>query len=253
MIYYFSGTGNSRMVAEHLAELTNDTASSITSPLESDSDSIGLVFPVYAWGMPDILENFVKDVLPGLKKNCSYLYTVMTHGDDMGYADRILDKLLQQHCGKNLDAAFSVRMPNTYVCLPGFDIDSDELARKKVEETVAVLPDIARSICNKEKRVKVTRGGTPWLKSYVLRFLFVKFLVTDKYFRCDKTQCIQCRKCISTCPLHNISLEDDAIHWHGNCTGCLGCYHVCPKHAIHFGKMTKNKGQKQKSIGKEKL
>lgn len=29
-----------------------------------------------------------------------------------------------------------------------------------------------------------------------------------------------------------------------NCTGCLRCYHNCPKRAIEWGKFTRNKGQK---------
>ena len=48
MIYWFSGTGNSRFVAEKLAELTNDTAQNIFMPYTEEHDGIvGLVFPVY--------------------------------------------------------------------------------------------------------------------------------------------------------------------------------------------------------------
>ncbi len=47
MIYWFSGTGNSRFVAEKLAELTNDTAQNIFMPYTEEHDGIvGLVFPV---------------------------------------------------------------------------------------------------------------------------------------------------------------------------------------------------------------
>ncbi|MBR3633787.1 MAG: 4Fe-4S binding protein, partial [Bacteroidaceae bacterium] len=34
-----------------------------------------------------------------------------------------------------------------------------------------------------------------------------------------------------------------SVKWHGNCTGCLACYHHCPTRAIRFGRRTEKKGQ----------
>lgn len=52
MIFYFSGTGNSRWAADRLAALTNDRALDLTRlPDRPDchgETQIGLVFPVYA-------------------------------------------------------------------------------------------------------------------------------------------------------------------------------------------------------------
>ena len=31
--------------------------------------------------------------------------------------------------------------------------------------------------------------------------------------------------------------------WGMDCTSCLACYHVCPQHAVQYGKRTKDKGQ----------
>lgn len=39
-----------------------------------------------------------------------------------------------------MNAAYSLQMPNTYVSLPGFDVDSTELTNKKLKETEAQLP-----------------------------------------------------------------------------------------------------------------
>ena len=54
MIFYFSGTGNSRYVAKHIATLTNDTLVSITEKdIKPTTDArIGLIFPVHAWSAP---------------------------------------------------------------------------------------------------------------------------------------------------------------------------------------------------------
>ena len=60
MIFYFSGTGNSRYIAKHLATLTNDTYISITEKELSPTDDkrIGLFFPVHAWSAPIVMEEF---------------------------------------------------------------------------------------------------------------------------------------------------------------------------------------------------
>ena len=51
-IYYFSGTGNSLVIARNIAEKTKGTIISIPSvmnkeSIESDADVIGIVFPIY--------------------------------------------------------------------------------------------------------------------------------------------------------------------------------------------------------------
>ena len=248
MIYYFSGTGNSLVVARRLAELTGDKK----SPMLSHSDEtqmrgiVGLVFPVYSWGLPWVVDSFIANVLPRLESAPSYIYAVMTCGDDMGYADRLVDRRLMAAYGRGVDAAFSVCMPNTYVCLPGFDVDSEVLAEKKIVSTMGRLPQLAELI-NGHKRVRdLVRGNMPWLKTYVVRPFFNRLLVTDRYFHVDSSRCLACGKCkcVSACPLGNVSRSEDGEPlWRGNCTGCLACYHSCPQHAVQFGTMTKNKGQ----------
>ena len=63
MIYYFSGTGNSKWIAEQLALKTSDIAINLidcSDVLSMDSQTIGVVFPVYAWGVPEVVAEFVK-------------------------------------------------------------------------------------------------------------------------------------------------------------------------------------------------
>ena len=63
MIYYFSGTGNSKWLAEQLASKTEDIAvnlieCSVVSSI--DNQTIGIVFPIHAWGVPEPVLEFVK-------------------------------------------------------------------------------------------------------------------------------------------------------------------------------------------------
>ena len=241
MIYYFSGTGNSLQVARGLADALGERLCPMQTlpmlPIGTDGEELtGLVFPVYAWGIPNIVETFAKALPQG--KQGSFLYAVMTCGDDMGYADRVLEAAL----GRKLDAAFSVLMPNVYVCLPGFDVDSNEVCKEKLRREGARVEEIARCIRERKPVRMLKRGAFPRTKTYAIRPLFNRYLVTDKYFRVDASRCISCGRCSKKCPVGNI-LSGPLPTWQSHCTGCLACYHACPYHAINFGTMTRSKGQ----------
>ena len=239
MIYYFSGTGNTRHVAMLLSQATDHTLTSITpDTMVVPSSTIGILFPVYAWGLPSIVVHFLERNRP-IISSASYIYTVMTCGDDIGYADHTLTRIL----GRQPDAIFSVPMPNTYVCLPGFDIDSPDMAHRKVKTTHGMITHIAETIQAKRTTTEVERGSTPWLKTYILRHIFNRFLVTDRYFHTTQS-CTLCHRCVASCPMHNISVTNHVCWGNTTCTGCLRCYHLCPNRAIEFGPFTKNKGQK---------
>ena len=246
MIYYFSGTGNSLRVARHLADALSERLSPMAFPSTTSGNLIGLVFPVYSWGIPNVVEQFIRKTLASFLKGKSegdcFLYAVMTCGDDVGYADKVLDAALSSACGRKFDAVFSVQMPNTYVCLPGFDVDSAEVCKAKLAKEQDAVERIAVSISERKSVRHLTRGTFPWTKTYVIRPLFNRYLVTDKYFRVNASRCISCGRCRKSCPVGNIVL-DEIPKWQSHCAGCLACYHACPYHAINFGSMTQKKGQ----------
>ncbi len=244
MIYYFSGTGNSKHIAQHMAQLTHDCIQSITeAPLKPTDDArIGLIFPVHAWSAPRVFEAFVEQQLAPLVQHPSpYVYMICTCGDDIGMTYEILNKRLKS-IGLSLSAGFSLIMPDSYIGLPGFNINAPDVEQRKVDASVKLLPTIAQHINHGDAVKKLKRGPFPLTKSYVLRPVFYRFYVGHKLFRTTDA-CVACGRCAQVCPTKNIVLSDKRPVWHENCANCLACYHACPKHCIVFGKYSANKGQ----------
>ena len=73
MIFYFSSTGNSKYAAEKIAEMNGDRLVSIGRAMKSNElhykigehEDIGFVTPVYYWGIPDIVYEFLNHVRLG--------------------------------------------------------------------------------------------------------------------------------------------------------------------------------------------
>lgn len=245
MVFYFSGTGNSRWVAETLAARLDDKAVSVTDVDGDDAwleirkdERLGFVFPVYAWGMPEYFESFINKMRV---KNVGYVYFVCTCGDDTGKTREQFISVAGRK-GWKVSSGYSVRMPNTYVCLPGFDVDKPELERAKREDAERRVEWIAGQVMScVDGEFDVFPGAVPWLKSRVVRPLFNKLLITSRPFRVTD-KCVECGKCANVCPAKNIRMRKRPV-WDDKCLGCLRCYHSCPVNAVQFGPFTKGKGQ----------
>lgn len=254
MIFYFSGCGNSKHVAETIAEGLNDTLIFIPEAARenryeyelAEGERLGFVFPVYAWAPPKLVLDFVNKMTVKVGPSTSsgtlpYTYFACTCGDECGHTEKIFRKAVEAK-GWSLSACFSMKMPETYIGMPGFKLDSDEKAKQKIAEADATLTCNLPRLINKEQFSEMILGSAAWLKSYVINGSFNKFATNDKkYLSTDK--CISCGKCVNVCPLQNITLEDGRPKWHGHCTMCMACYHHCPVNAIQYGKGTVGKGQ----------
>lgn len=248
MILWYSGCGNSRFIADTLSrELKDDNmvfipeASRQGTALEfSPDDMLGIVFPVYSWSVPRLVSEFLRTA--NIKGKPSYIFAACTCGDETGLTIKHLKKDLAKQ-GLILDAFFSFQMPETYVNLPGFKLDTPENAQRKINAAKSSLPETVKLIKeHAHGNFDKLKGGSSFLKSNILKPLFYGLLITDRKFRVSDA-CIGCGICAKNCPLQNITMQNDRPHWNGHCTNCMSCYHRCPKNAINFGKATIGKGQ----------
>lgn len=247
MIFYFSGCGNSKHVAETLAAGLNDTLVFIPEATRegrygyelAEGERLGFVFPIYSWAPPKLVMDFVEKLQ--LKAKPGYLYFVCTCGDNCGHTEKVFRKAVEAK-GWSLDACFSVQMPETYIGMAGFKLDSEEKAKKKIAAAAETLTRFLPRLVNKERFSQMVVGTFPRLKTYLVNPGFNQYATDDtKYLSTDK--CIHCGKCVEVCPLKNITLEEGRPKWNGNCTMCMSCYHHCPVNAIQYGKGTVGKGQ----------
>ena len=250
MILYFTGTGNSRRCALRLGELLCDSdvrelrGEMLLNPsaasIATEGKRIIWVFPTYSWGVPPVIARFIKGARFGKGAQKASHYMVTTCGDDTAYTDRQWLKLLK---ARGLDArtAFSVIMPNTYTLMKGFDVDSPELAARKLEESEERLKEIAERIENGGEPL-LTRGAFPWVKSRIIYPWFKRFSMSPKPFHATEA-CIGCELCARSCPMKNITMIEGKPAWGDACALCLRCYHACPRRAVAYGKATDGKGQ----------
>ena len=229
MIYYFSGTGNSKYVAQRLAEATGEQAISIAETLPNDNhdETLGLVMPVYYWGIPNLMLQF----LEGFKVSQSYVYIVLTAGGSTGNAAKMCEKAMQHKA----DAIFSVIMPDTYT--PMFDV-SDKIKNEKIldaaePEIDAIIQKVKQKAQGDFNHHKGPRLFTPLVYPMYGRLSTADFKVNLK--------CIGCGECARNCPVGNIEMKGDRPVWkEKKCVFCLQCLHRCPKFAITFKNSEKN-------------
>lgn len=250
MVFYFSGTGNSRWVADTLGIALGETVVSITEELKTgkkeivcplrEDERVLFVYPVHSWGPAVLVERFIKKLtLTGY--HGQPVYSVSTCGDECGYTADMMRKMLEKR-GITLTAAYSVIMPNNYILLPGFDVDSKEVEQQKLKEAPAAVAAIADAIRENKKVNLYKKGSLPGLKSYCIYPLFTNFAIGKNSFRVTD-ECISCGLCEKVCPTGTITLADGKPVWKDTCVQCVACIHRCPVRAIEYGKGTERKGR----------
>lgn len=242
MICVFSGTGNSLYLADLLARSLGDRLVVYPSVAEAATgERVVWLFPVYSWGVPPIVIKWLDQFAPALEKSGDH-YTVMTCGDDAGHAGRQWHRLLLK-AGLKPKAETTMFMPNVYVMMPGFDVDSPEVEQEKIKAATEAVDSLARSIADGTMQGDTTfKGRFAGIKSSLIYPWFVRHAMSPKPFHATDA-CVGCGTCARLCPLHNITMRDGRPVWGDHCALCVRCYHTCPHGAVAYGKTTRGKGR----------
>ncbi len=242
MIFYFTGTGNSKYVAERIAAVLDDKAISIVGANPevrlSQGEALGIVAPTNWWEMPILVRNFIGRMQVTTKGD-NYLFYVSTYGTTPGYTGEDARRAFHNR-GLRLDASFGVKMPDNWT--PIFDLSDPEKVARQNQLAETYIDNILSRILHREQG-NHTRPRSP----YLLRHITHRILERDRqtrHFYVEDT-CIGCGLCARQCPVQAIELRDGSPVWVApECAICLRCLHHCPTFAIQYGSgRTKHHGQ----------
>jgi len=238
IIYYFSATGNSLVVANHLAEELGDTAvlpltKALGLPQNYSCERIGIVFPVYMFGLPLIVAEFLKSLK--VKKD-AYVFSVVTMGGFPGRALNLTKDILKKN-GIELASGFCVRMPGNYT--PLYEAINIEEQAKLFQKERLRIKEIASHI-NAQKYGLFNEG--PFIINFLIYKLFYRIGLkripaADKKFWFTEA-CIKCGLCANVCPVSNIELSEGHPQWLHHCQHCMACLQWCPVQAIQYRRLT---------------
>ncbi|NDV47335.1 ferredoxin [Paludibacter sp. 221] len=250
MIFYFSGTGNSLWVAKQLGAYFDEKLVSIADELNkeennfqyhlADSEKVFFVFPVHSWGPAVLVLRFIEKMNLD-NYSAQQVYAVCVCGDNCGYTDRIMQKELMQ---KNvlLTRTYSIQMPNNYILMKGFGIDTEEIKNEKLELAPSLIKEIEEDIQSGKHKNLYVSGKKSFLKSRIVYPAFKNYaLGRNSFFATDA--CTSCGLCARVCPTNTISLVNKKPVWNNTCVQCTACIHRCPVRAIEYGKITRNQGR----------
>ena len=283
MIFYFSGTGNTKWAASKLAAATREDLISIAPYMRADDSShnlaepfilkenerLGFVFPVHGWRVPKLVREFISkmkilrepsDATGGNKakaddcqKNRPFAYCVCTAGDSIGLTIENLNEVISQNPSlqalgiTEVLSSYSLIMPESYIGLPFMDVDPKEREIRKKENAAQELAVVCEEIFDRKEGIsRLVKGPIPWFFTKVVGGFFENVLITDKRFHVEKDRCVKCGICANVCPVGDIKGgHGEYPVWlhHKDCLTCFTCYHHCPHHAIEFGNQTQKKGQ----------
>jgi ferredoxin len=244
IIYYFTGTGNSlaaaRKICGHLGDCELESIASLattTGKIHAGSERVGIVCPVYDFGLPSIVAEFVRRLD---LSSAGYCFAVLTMGGFGASAVRQIDDLVFAHSKRHLDAAFAVRMVGNFV--PFYDPAKGAKCDKILADADSRLSEIATSI----DTGLTVRPGIALFSGLIKGIVYNRFIRTihdaDKNFLADEN-CTSCGTCAAVYPVKNIEMVNEKLVWKHHCELCCACIHFCPAEALQYGQKTKKRGR----------
>jgi ferredoxin len=227
-IYYFSGSGNSYYIAKKIAKKLHGKLIDIAKIKENTllQGEFGVVVPCYAFGIPKIVEEFLKKV----ENKSTYSFFILTYAGYYGGTFKQVNNLISFNFNKGIK-------------MPGSDMVFTS-KKSKIESNNKIYQNadfevnkIVKQI-KKHENFKISRSFEYYLFLPIYRVAMWYFRGAKRGFRTNE-KCTLCGFC-EICPVDNIKVGDKVV-WGDHCEGCLRCINYCPFEAIEYKKMTVGK------------
>lgn len=239
VIYYFSGTGNTELVANMFKEefpkheynvnliKIEDVLKNNLSIDINKYDLIGIGSQVIGYGSPSIVHKFIQR-LPEVKAKKVFIFRTAGGVAPINYnvSKSIIRVLRKKGYDVFYERVFSIAS-NWVVKY------SDNVVKELYEATKKKVSIMCEEIMSGEKRILKTSLGLKILMEFVAFISTPCFKLLGKDLAVNKA-CVKCGICIKNCPAQNIYEKNSKIKFKLNCNCCMRCIYSCPKNAINF-------------------
>ena len=244
IMLYFSGTGNSKYIAELFCRYAGAECYSIEDGVDFDEiirahDTVAFCYPIYGSRVPLIMREFVANYIPCFKgKKLIIFATQLTFSGD---GARVLCDLFPENY---IDVIYAEHffMPNNVCNFALLRKTSDKnvqnrlkMADKKMER---VCLNIKNGIIKKRGFSSAARllgkiQGKPWQGDSKNAFAAERTMeYKAKHSVKIDGDCNVCGVCVKRCPMRNLENRQGKIEHNNNCTVCYRCINLCPNKAI---------------------
>jgi ferredoxin len=267
IVLYFSGTGNSKFIAELFCKYADVECYSIEDDVNfgalfASNETIGFCYPIYGSRVPLIMREFIAKHISVLKnKKLIIFVTQLTFSGD---GARVLCDLFPKN---HIDVIYAEHffMPNNVCNFALLRKTSDKSTQKRLEMADAKMKRVCRNIKNgviKKRGFSVISRlsgkvqGIPWQGDSKNAFAAEGTMeYKAKHGVKIDADCTVCEICAERCPMRNLEKRQGKIEHNSNCTLCYRCINLCPEKAItvffHKKPVWQYKGVK--TIGKDSV
>lgn len=233
LMLYFSGTGNSKFIANSFSKKTGALCYSIETDMNFSKeilnhDTISFCYPTYGGCVPRIMREFVAKHTKDLKdkKLIIFCTQLMFSGDG---ARAFMDLLPKNHV--KVIYAEHFNMPNNICNAPIFSVKNGPAIEKCLHQAEVKMDKVCKNI--NEGKIK-KRGFNSF--SHILGLCQSSYWPAiekknESNIKVDNS-CINCNLCVKVCPMKNLTFGPKGIEQNNNCIVCYRCVNACPKQAI---------------------
>ncbi len=238
-IYYFSGTGNTKIAAGRFRDEFVKSGCKVDviriedvlknrSAIEPEKyDILGIGSQIIGFGTPNIVREFVK-LLPEGNGKKVFIFRTAGGVAPVNYnASKPLIRRLSRKGYKVFhERVFSIG--SNWVT--EFDIN---VIKRLYEATNKKIASMCKKVLAGENRILSTGMGLKAAMELAMPLFTWMLRFAGKDMTVSKA-CSSCGSCIKKCPAQNIYEKNGKIKFKLSCSCCMRCVYSCPQNAINF-------------------
>ena len=235
IIYYFSGCGNTKLIAENVSDkLKNQDFDSCLVNIENPdinmekADLYGFIFPVYGFGLPHMVVKFINK-LPKMQKQKAFMFLTPAGHEGAAIFQGLV---LLKNKGFDVIRAHPVYMPDTW--LLAMSAPSDEKFQESYAKSRDKIDKYINEMLENKKSLSIANPILIVLLGLInIMFHFIGRHQSGKTF-ISNNKCNSCKKCLKECSSTVIKWQNNKPYWGWNCEQCYRCINTCPNDAVEI-------------------